>query len=232
MPFFYPLTTIILIIFASDKFMPFKKKYSTIILSTAYFPPVEYFFFLNHSKNVLIDSFENYQKQTYRNRCIIYGSNGPLSLVIPVIKTNKPKTIFKDILISYDEDWQKVHWRSISAAYNSSPFFLYYQDDILKILEKKHRFLIDLNNELLMKLLDLTNIDTSISQASSYIKDPEELDLRNTISPKNKIQEILNYPSYIQVFDDKHGFISNLSILDLLFNEGPNTLEYLKKICH
>jgi len=205
---------------------------SSVILSTAYLPPLEYFYYLNHFEKVTIDGYENYQKQTYRNRCIIYGSNGPQSLVIPVIKPNKPKSIIKDILISYDEDWPKVHWRSITSSYNSSPFFLYYQDDLIRILEKKHRFLLDLNNELLMKLQDLLHINNSVSQSTSYIHYPEQLDLRNTISPKNKSPEPLHYPSYNQVFDTKHGFIPNLSIIDLLFNEGPNTPEYLNKISH
>ncbi len=212
--------------------IPGKTKYSATILSTAYFPPLEYFYYLKESENVLIDVYENYQKQTYRNRCMIYGPNGPLSLIIPVIKPNKPKSIVKDIIISYDEEWQKVHWRSITSAYNSSPFFLYYQDDIFAILETKHKFLLDLNNEVLMKLQDILTIDTLVSQTSSYIENPDQFDLRNYIIPKNKNPEALNYPIYTQVFDSKHGFLPNLSIIDLLFNEGPNTLEYLEKISH
>ena len=205
-------------------------KYSTSILSTAYFPPVEYFFHLNQSDSITIDGFENYQKQTYRNRCIIYSSNGLLSLVVPVIKPNKPKSIVKDIIISYDEKWQRTHWRAITAAYNSSPFFLYYRDDFFKILEKRHRFLLDLNHELLAKLNDLLSIDTSISYTSSYIDNPEQLDLRKAITPKNRTPETLHYPVYTQVFNIRHGFLPNLSIIDLLFNEGPNTLEYIKNI--
>ncbi len=203
------------------------------ILSTAYFPPVEYFFSLNRCGNVWVDGYENYQKQTYRNRCIIYSPNGPQSLVIPVIRPDKPKTIVKDTLISYDEDWAIVHRRSIETAYNSSPFFLYYKDDLLSITDKKHKYLFDLNNEILTKLINITGIETVLKLTQNYIEQPEHPDLRNVIYPKRKNNTIstgFNLPPYTQVFDKKHGFIPNLSIIDLLFNEGPNTVEYLKKI--
>ena len=205
------------------------------VLSTAYFPPVEYFYFLSRCEKVWIDGYENYQKQTYRNRCIIYSPNGRQSLIIPVIKPFKPKTIVKDILISYDEEWEKVHLRSIATAYNSSPFFLYYNDDLHKIIEKKHKYLFDLNNELLIKLIDITGVDTSLNYTEAYVEKPEFSDLRNSITPKRKRETEFpdfNPAPYIQVFNEKHGFIPNLSIIDLLFNEGPATLAYLERSSH
>lgn len=203
---------------------------SSLILSTAYLPPVEYFYFLNNYENIRIDIHENFQKQTYRNRCVIYSPNGPLSLVIPVIRPDKPKTIVKDILISYDEEWPRTHWRSITAAYNSSPFFLYYQDDLHRILEKKYKYLIDLNNDLLSTLLSELKINISYKSSEEYLKGNNYLDLRERISPKRIKNDSSAFPEYNQVFIEKHGFLPNLSIIDLLFNEGPNCLEYLSKI--
>lgn len=205
----------------------------TSILSTAYFPPVEYFYYINRCENAWIDGYENYQKQTYRNRCVIYSPNGPLSLVIPVIRPDKPKTLVKDILISYDEDWIKTHWRSITTAYNTSPFFLFYKDDIIKILEDKYKYLYDLNNKLLSKLTGIIGIETNIFRTNKYIDQTAHLDLRNAITPKKSIHtksQGLTHANYTQVFEAKYGFIPNLSIIDLLFNEGPNTLNYLEKI--
>jgi hypothetical protein len=218
----------ILTIFVSNKSNVSPSNMS-VTLSTAYLPPVEYFYILNKYENIIIDVFENYQKQSYRNRCVIYSPNGPLNLVIPVIRPQKPKTIVKDVIISYYEDWPRTHWRSITAAYNSSPFFLFYQDELKTILEKKHKYLIDLNSELLEYLIRLIGISSNVKLSKKYHNKKDINDLREIISPK-KEHMINSLPAYKQVFDDKSGFIENLSIIDLLFNEGPNSIEYLKNI--
>ena len=203
---------------------------SPILFSTAYFPPIEYFFELKSYGVIYIDYFENYIKQTYRNRCQILGANGKLSLSIPVIKTTGNHTLIKDLAIDNSQLWQNIHWRSIESAYNSSPFFLYYRDQIEVFFTKKYKFLFDLNNEIIQCLLKMCKIYCEIKFTDDYIKPSNEIiDYRNKFIPKNSYQNY-DFPEYTQVFSDKHEFIQNLSILDLLFNEGKFTTDYLKKI--
>jgi hypothetical protein len=191
----------------------------TIVFSTAYLPPIEYFSCLNKYKTILIDVFENYIKQTYRNRCSIYTANGKLTLSIPVKKVDGNHTRVKDIEIDYSQPWQKLHWRAIESAYNSSPFFLYYRDDLKPFYHKKYKFLSDLNNEMLAILCKLIGIKTEIYFSERYIEPSLHLiDFRDAFSPKKKSSLVHN--RYKQVFDDKYSFIPNLSIIDLLFNEG------------
>ena len=195
-------------------------------------PPVQYIAkLLTHSLGK-IEIHENYQKQSYRNRCIIYGANGPLPLVIPVKKTHGTKTRTKDIQLDYDTSWQKNHWRSITSAYNSSPFFEFYMDEFVPFYEKKEKFLIDFNTKLLHVILQNLEINTELSFTSSFNKTiNEELDFRDKISPKpgKNIQDSHFIPrKYNQVFIGRRGFQENLSSIDLLFNEGPNSLQILK----
>jgi hypothetical protein len=201
-----------------------------VICSTAYFPPVEYFYELNKYRIIYIDSYENYIKQTYRNRCEIFGANGKLSLSIPVIKTTGNHTLVKDLEIDNDQPWQNIHWHSIESAYNSSPFFLYYRDQIEVFFQKKYKFLLDLNTEIIQYLLKQCKISCEIKFTVDYIKPSNEIiDYRNEFTPK-KSEPNYSFPGYTQVFSEKHGFIKNLSILDLLFNEGKFTADYLQKI--
>lgn len=196
------------------------------LLSTAYFPPIEYFIYLLKTDEIIIEKYENYIKQTYRNRCNIYGPNGKQSLSIPVIKPYGNKTLIKDIRILYLQKWQLIHKRSIETAYNSSPYFLYYKDEIFNLYDEKDEFLFNFNLRLIKTLLKLIGIEKKITFTSAYQKNEKHLiDLRETISPKSKSK--IQHPAYNQVFINKYGFISNLSILDLLFNEGPSTLDFL-----
>jgi len=200
-----------------------------LILSTSYLPPIEYFTSIINSKEVIIEKKESYKKQTYRNRCEIYSSNGKLDLSIPIIKINGHNTITEDIIISYKYNWQKKHWRAIESAYNSSPFFLYYKDDLIKFFTEKYESLIDFNFDLLIVLFEMLEIKPEVKFSKEFIKyyDENYIDKRNIISPKNNINSSENFSAYTQVFDTKYGFIPNLSIIDLIFNEGPNAIEYL-----
>lgn len=193
-------------------------KAESALFSTAYLAPVEYFQYLKTAGKVCIEQHEYYQKQTYRSRCRIATANGIMDLSIPVEKRNH--TLIRDIRISEHSDWQTQHWRSIEAAYNSSPFFEYYADDFRPFFEKKWLFLWDFNMELLHKTLELLDIETEILLTKTYEPQTgeETLDLREIIHPKKEASIPLK--SYYQVFATKFGFIPNMSIIDLLFNMG------------
>lgn len=209
------------------------KMKNTVLLSTAYFAPIQYYSKLVQFPNVLIEQFENYSKQSYRNRCNIFGANGALALTVPVVKASNKKILTKDVRISYDTDWQKLHWKGIESAYKSSPFYEFYIDDLLRFFDRKWAFLLDFNMEIQNELNALIQIDTPIKKTVDYIEDVEQfVDFREGIHPKaSKSVDDFSYVSnkYYQVFSDKQGFIENLSILDLLFNMGPDSLIHLEK---
>ena len=227
------------------------KVIDTALLSTAYFAPIEYFAVIASSNNVLIEREEFYQKQSYRTRCHIPSGNGLLVLNVPVLRDVAlgHKVPIKEIKVDYTKEWITQHKRGLEAAYHSSPFFEYYVDDIYSLLDKKHKYLIDLNTSLTELILELLNIDNNISFTAEYnhiaqpinshiyscsanIGDNEILNLRDRIHPKSKECSMLELfkkeKPYYQVFNHKQGFISNLSILDLLCNEGPNSISFLK----
>lgn len=201
-----------------------------VLLSTAYLPPIHYYSKLTSYREVLIEHQEHFAKQTYRNRCYIYGTNGKLTLTIPLEK-RRERTITKDIRICYTYDWQKTHWRSIESAYRCSPFFEYYEADLIAFFsEKKYDFLVDLNEDLMRLINKLLKINPQIKKTEKYEKShTDTADFRSIISPKIVISEDQNFviKPYKQVFDDKYGFIPNLSIVDLLFNQGPKAMEYI-----
>lgn len=197
------------------------------MLTTAYLPPVSWIKAALKADNVIIEACETYPRQTYRNRCRIITANGILPLSIPVTKPGGGKTKTKDIEIFYDDPWQRVHWLSIDIAYSNSPFYLYYKDDLEKFYRKKFRFLLDYNMEILNTIFSLLGETTEISLTEDFIHSPEGiLDLRESISPKKADPEG-HYEPYHQVFEEKHGFVEDLSIIDLLFNEGPAWSELL-----
>ncbi|MEI6682746.1 MAG: WbqC family protein [Bacteroidota bacterium] len=199
-----------------------------ILIETAYLPPVGYMSELILSGDILFEVYETYHKQTYRNHCVIYGPNGEQKLTIPVIKVNGNHTLTKDIRISDHQPWQKIHWRSIYTAYNNSPFFLYYQDELIPFFEKRFEFLADFNMELLQAILRLIHCSCRTGLTGLYEKRPSGItDLRNGIIA-GKPHVMKSFPPYVQVFEPRHGFIQGLSILDALFNLGPETAEYLK----
>lgn len=195
-----------------------------MLLSTAYLPPIEYFQKIVSASSISIEKHEHFVKQTYRNRCHILGANGLQVLSIPLVNTHE-KTPINEKKIAYAEKWQKLHWRSIRSAYANSPYFIYYEDALMPFYEKRFEFLFDYNTELLQAILKLLKLKREMKFTEVYEKGVEN-DFRDIISPKNET-DISNFKPYSQVFIDKHAFTPNLSILDLLFNKGPESLEFL-----
>ena len=199
-----------------------------MILQPTIFSPIIQYVALVHAEKVLFETEDNFQKQTYRNRYVIYGANGKQVLTIPVIHTrNGERLKTKDILIDQSTDWQKLHIRSLQSAYRSSPFFEFYEDDILPVFNKKYKYLMDLNFDSIQILGECLQVTFDYQKTDIYemvIDDGK--DYRYLANAKTS--QKYDFQKYTQVFDDKYGFISNLSILDLVFNEGPNALMYLE----
>ena len=200
------------------------------LLSTAYLPPIEYFYYLLKAEQIFVEQFETYPKQSYRNRCTVLSGNGELSLSIPVKKVNGNHTLTKDVVFFDEEKWQQNHWRTIQIAYSASPFLLYYADELEIFYKQKYTNLLEFNLALTLTLCRLIGFNLDITLTKTFEKNPGNfLDLRNRISPK-KPNTIKSFPPYTQVFSDRYPFIPNLSIIDLLFNLGPETGAYLSKL--
>ena len=194
-----------------------------ILISTAYLPPVEYFSHLMNAEELVIEKEENYHKQTYRNRCLILAANGKQTLTVPVYLGSLHKTAIKDIRIDYSKRWQQVHLRAINAAYRSSPFFEFYFEELEKIILENHEFLLDLNTRLTEVILKITGKVIQINFTSSFSPvGTDDFDLRYLITPKKKPGIILK--PYTQVFNPYSGFAAGLSIIDLIFNMGPDSV--------
>lgn len=202
----------------------------TPIFPTAYLPTVAYMASLLPYDSINVEQHETFPKQTLRNRAVIMTANGIMPLVVPAIRTKGNHTTTAEIEISYAENWNIQHWRSIETAYNSSPFFLYYKDGIEKIIMTPHERLIDLNLELTRYMLKKLKISCEINLTTDYIRTEDaEVDLRSSFSIKQPTSTF-SYPVYSQVFEDKHSFQPDLSIIDLLFNLGPDAKDYLTKV--
>jgi len=194
-----------------------------------YLAPVEVFTEIVALKTdeVWIEKFEHFPKQTYRNRASIYSPNGKLDLIIPVMKGAKVHTVMKDVRISYESDWPRLHWMSLQTSYRRSAYFEFYEDDFAPFYQKKYEFLFDFNVDLLALVLRLLKARKTITFTDTYMESNDEVvDFRSSIHPK-KVNAVHPAKSYFQVFEPKYGFIPNLSIVDLLFNQGPNSLNFL-----
>lgn len=200
----------------------------SVLLSSAYLAPIEYYQAIAQNDATIIEQYDHFEKQTYRNRCRILTCNQVMDLVVPIIRP-KERCPFKEIKISYTEKWQQTHWRAIESAYNKSPFFEYYKEDYEPFYTKKYDYLIDLNQGLMETTMELIHLYAPISLSKTYQKGDELVgitDMRRSFHPK-QIHTKTNKP-YYQVFDQKFGFQPHLSIIDLLFNMGPETILYLK----
>lgn len=183
---------------------------------------VQYFSELKKSKQVCFEAYEFFEKQTFRNRCLISTANGVQQLVVPVVRESK--TPIKDIKISYAEDWQKVHWRALTSAYKSSPYFEFYEDYFKPFYETKYDTLFKFNIELIQLIFSKIDLEIDINLSKSYVESSDQ-DFRQSFSKKE--YTLHQNKTYYQVFDDRFDFLNNLSIYDLLFNLGPETKFYL-----
>ena len=191
-----------------------------------YFSPISQYHELLNSNFITFEVEDNYQKQTYRNRCYIYGANGKQLLNIPVsIPKSSIKTKSKDILVE-NSNWQKQHYKSFEAAYNHSPFFEFYKDDLQKIFSKKYTYLLDVNLDSFNFIKNALELPIEYKFSKTY-EENKPNDFRDLADSKKKVE--ISFLSYIQMFDQKFGFLKNLSILDLLFMEGPNSINFLVK---
>ena len=205
---------------------------STVLLQTTYFGPIQWYQKLYRYDQALIEQYDSYQKQTYRNRCVIATANGLQALTVPVEATGE-KCLLRDIRISDHNQWRRVHWNALQSAYSESPFFDYYADDIRPFFEKKYDFLVDFNESIRQTVCNLLDIQPKVEYTSSFLSP-----LTSHLSPLDDFREVINakHPQadadfqprrYWQVFEGKHGFQANLSILDLLFNMGNEAVFYL-----
>ena len=206
----------------------------TVYLSSAYLAPIEYYTKLLVYDEVFIEQYDHYVKQTYRNRCTIAAPDGELILSIPTVKPDTQKCLMRDIRISDHGNWRHLHWNAIESAYNHTPFFEYYKDDFRPFYEKKYEFLVDFNEELCHLICSLIDIQPNMNRTTEYRMEftPDVSDFRESIHPKKdfKKEDLDFFPKpYYQVFQEKLGFLPNLSIIDLLFNMGPESLLILQQ---
>lgn len=198
-----------------------------IIIHPTYFPSISHFVAMVKANSITFEMEDNFQKQTNRNRMYIYSPNGIQMLNIPIKHSKEAHQKFKDVRIENDFDWRKNHFKSLEAAYRTSPFFEYFEDDFRSLFEKKHDFMMDLNFQTIALVTECLGVKFEIEKTTEYFHEAGGLiDYRHLANGK---KDTLIFEPYTQVFDDKHGFINNLSILDLLFNEGRYAVDYLKK---
>ena len=209
---------------------------TTALLQTTYFGPIQWYQKLYRYDHCLIEQYDSFQKQTFRNRCVIATANGVQALTVPVEHSSllpSPSSLVKDLRISDHNQWRRVHWNALQSAYSESPFFEYYADDLRPFFEQKYEFLIDFNEAIRQKICDLIDIHPNLEYTSSFLPPPSSLhpplnDFRDIIHAKHPQPDADFTPkAYWQVFQHKHGFLPNLSILDLLFNMGPESVFYL-----
>ncbi len=218
---------------------------TTALLSSTYFGPVQWYQKLARYDVCLLERHDNFVKQTYRNRCVIAAVNGPLALTVPVERCEHAKCLMRDVRISNHGNWRHLHWNALLSAYGESPFFDYYADDLRPFFERKWEFLFDFNLELTHCLCRLLDIEPTIRPTEAYLhaadfpaqaarSNPAAgspapfADFRDAIRPKHPLPDAGFLPRpYYQVYRQRHGFLPNLSILDLLFNEGNEAVLYL-----
>jgi len=202
---------------------------ATLCIEMHYLPCINYVQLLAQHGNVVFEAYEHFIKQTYRNRCTIYGANGVQDLIIPVLKKSA-KIPVKDLQVAYTENWQHTHFMAIHSAYKSSPYYDFFEDDMRALFAKKEKYLLDYNilfMEWIAKTLKL-NLQTRHSDSYVHQYDNNTIDARNTISPKN--ENVVEHPKYLQVFEEKHGYKPNLSVIDWIFNDLQGARSYCNSL--
>ena len=201
-----------------------------VLLHPTYFPSIAQFHLIL-SYPCVLEVSDNYQKQTLRNRAYIYGANGKQALNLPIkhVGGENGRQLFKDVKVENHFPWQRLHWKSLETAYRTSPYFEYYEDDLVRIFEKPYAYLLDVNIDTIETILACLLVNINFDKTSTYEAQPEAVKDYRYLSSAKKEVEVTMEP-YHQIFSDKHGFIKNLSVLDLLFHEGPNTLDYLNNV--
>lgn len=198
----------------------------SVLLSTTYFGPIQWYQKLYRVERVEIEQWESFRKQTYRNRCLIATTNGIQALTVPIEHSDSP--LIKDIRLSDHGNWRHLHWNALQSAYGESPFFEYYQDDIRPFFEKHWEFLLDFNEAIRLKMCELIDIQPNVSYTKEFVSEENMASFRDVICPKHPQDDPDFTPRrYYQVYEQKHGFLPNLSILDLLFNMGPESIFFL-----
>jgi hypothetical protein len=194
-----------------------------ILIHPNYFPNIHQFTQIIKADIILFEASDNYQKQTFRNRTYIYGANGKLGLFVPVIHTHNNRELFKDVKISYDSNWMDLHLKSLQSAYRSSPYFEYFEDNFVKLYSEKEKFLVDFNIKCIKLISNLLDLNLNYKISNEYIEKTNDIiDLRGLSNARK--EKKIDTPKYIQVFESKHGYLNNLSIVDLIFSEGPNSV--------
>tara|TARA_B110000444_G_C18708336_1_gene532483 strand:+ start:426 stop:1031 length:606 start_codon:yes stop_codon:yes gene_type:complete len=197
-----------------------------ILIHPNYFPNIHQFTQIIKANNILFEASDNYQKQTFRNRTYIYGANGKLGLFIPVIHSHKQRELFKDVKISHDSHWMDLHLKSLQSAYRSSPYFEYFEDNFIKLYSEKEKFLVDFNIKCIKLISNLLDLNLNYKISNEYIEKTNDIiDLRGLSNARK--EKKIDTPKYIQVFESKHGYLNNLSIVDLVFSEGPNSVSLI-----
>lgn len=198
-----------------------------IILGTQYFGNIDYFTQINRADEVLIEINDHYEKQSFRNRTTILGANGPLNLVVPLLRRGV-RMPTKNVTIEYAHNWNQLHWRSLESAYRSSAYFEFYEHHFEGLYNGEITHLVDLNKTILEKMIAALNITTPISYTTEYHKTIDGyVDMRNLSNPQKALEKKFPATPYFQVFEDKGAFVHNLSIFDLLCSEGPRSKDYL-----
>lgn len=201
------------------------------LLTTTYFGPIQWYQKL-HRMPCILEQHDHFVKQTYRNRCVIATANGTQTLTVPIERYEGTKCPMRDIRISDHGNWRHLHWNALVSAYGETPFFEFYADDLRPFFEKRHTFLFDLNLDIMHTMCQLLDVRPQVELSEHYIvlpsEDDEVIDFREAIRPKHPLPDAdFNPTPYYQVRAQRHGFLPNLSILDLLFNEGPEGIFYL-----
>ena len=206
-----------------------------VILSSTNFGPVQWYQKLCRHGHVAIERYDHFMKQTYRNRCVIAAANGPQALTVPVEKGETQPLLMKDVRISDHGNWRHLHWQALQSAYGESPFFEFYADDLRPFFEKRWTWLFDFNLDITQKMCELLDIQPTIELTSEFVPaagnlgQPSLKDFRDAIHPKHPLPDSEFEPRrYYQVYESRHGFQPNLSILDLLFNMGNESVLYIQ----